>query len=148
MSIDEVQATYQEWFELRNECFDLAKAHPDQAKAAWGNFLKAWYAAHHGIALTDRAVFKLMDDEHAELPDCPYERDSDAASIWQALLYAIDLGNAQAIRELTHKLARLKHAPHPTPQAATRNQGPATDHTPNLLGERLHRQRIMRKRPE
>jgi hypothetical protein len=155
MNLDEVYAVWHEWLDLHNECFDLAKQHPEQAKAAWANFIKAWCAAHHGIALTDRAVFKLMEDDHAELSTCPHETGTDAASTWQALQFAIELGNTTAIHELTYKLTRLTHATTHPPQANThrldgapRNAGPVTDHTldsaPDLPGER-QRHRIMRK---
>jgi hypothetical protein len=121
MSIDEAATIYLEWKELHDECVTFVIQHPERAREARANFVRAYVAAHQGILMTDRAALAFIDKEDADAEPCPYPRESDEWSIWQALRWALEIKHTRAIRELSAKLTRMtmhdrSSTSQPTPQ--------------------------------
>jgi hypothetical protein len=109
MSLDEVQACYQEWLEFFNDVTDFIKGHPEQQPLAHAEVIRVWHAAHDGVMLTDRAALALAHAEIDARPSCPYPEGSDAESIWRALEYAKSIRHHAAVLELSRQLARTSN---------------------------------------
>jgi hypothetical protein len=104
--LDACTGIYNEWLEFLAE---LLQAYPNNPGAVSINFTRAYYAAYHGVMLTERAAEAIVEQEQAAMPRCPYLADCDFErwSIWQQLHWAKEIGHTAAIRELSYELTRL-----------------------------------------